>query len=137
MINIVGEIVRGVLSPLTDWWTTRQKVQQAKVESQLRINEAKTTSMVSRLETGQAADIKWEHTALEQSGIKDEVVMFVILTPMVLCFCGEWGRTIVSEGFIALRDTVPVWWQSAFGATVGVSYGLKKWTDFKSFAKGE
>lgn len=135
-MNFIWQAIGGLLSPLTEMAKEWQARKRARLENDLALAKATTEAKIQRVMTAQEADIKWEFTALEGSGIKDEVMMAVILTPMVLCFFGDWGAGVVAQGFTAIRDNVPIWWQSAFGATVAVSYGLKKFADFKSFGKG-
>ena len=133
---MIWEFVKGLVSPVTEVIKSYQERKKVKLENELAIAKAATEAKINLIQTSQEADIAWENTALNNSGIKDEVVMFIILMPMILCFFGEWGATVVSQGFTAIRDTIPIWWQSAFGATVAVSYGLKKFADFKGLVKG-
>lgn len=131
-LSILGLIV----SPITTIITNYQKKKKAKLDSELRINEAKTNSTVKRLETGQQGDIAWENTALNNTGIKDEVMMVVILLPMVMCFFPG-GAELVKTGFLAMKESLPDYWIHAFYALIGVSFGVKKWTDFMSIKKGD
>ena len=43
--------------------------------------------------------------------------------------CGEWGRTIVAEGFAAL-ETMPDWYQYTLGVIVAASFGVRSATKF-------
>jgi hypothetical protein len=132
---MIWEFVKGLVSPVTEMvkgWQERKKV---KLENELKLSNAVTEAKIDRLKTQQMADIAWENTALVNAGIKDEIMMIVILTPMVLCFIPG-GAALVKEGFTAMRESLPSYWEYAFLATVGVSYGLKKWTDLKSIMNG-
>lgn len=121
-----------IASDLVSGWSERKKV---KLENELAISRAATESKIIRLQTQQEADIAWENTALNNSGIKDEIMMFVILLPMVMCFIPGLAP-YVKEGFAVMKESLPSYWEYGFYCTIGVSYGLKKWTDFKSIAKG-
>ena len=101
----------------------------------MAIAKASVDAKIRMLEKGQDADIRWENTALQQTGIKDEIMMFVVLTPMAMCFFPG-GAELVRQGFAAMDESLPDYWQYAFYATIAVSYGLRKFTDFKSFMKG-
>lgn len=133
--DAVFGLIKGLISPATDMlkgWSARKS---AKLGNELKIAEAVTVAKIERISTQQDADIKWENTALVNAGIKDETMMAVILTPMVCCFVPGLAPYI-KEGFQIMNDTLPSYWEYAFYSTVGVSYGLKKWTDFKSIMKG-
>lgn len=132
--NIIG-FIGGLVTPVSEMIKGWQERKRVKLENDIRLASAVTEAKIRKVQTAQEADIAWENTALNQTGIKDEIMMFVILAPMVLCFIPG-GAPYVAAGFTAISQTVPVWWQSAFGATVAVSYGLKKFADFKSFTKG-
>ena len=50
----------------------------------------------------------WEKIMAQgsQNSFKDEWLVGLFSIPLILSFCGEWGRTIVAEGFAAL-ETMP------------------------------
>lgn len=128
-------IAKLVVSPLTTLATGWQSRKRAKLDSDLQINEAKTTSKVKRLETGQKADIAWENTSIDQSGWKDEWFTIILSIPAILCFIP--GMDIyVSNGFEAL-DKTPEWYRWAFLVAVGSSFGYKRIADYMSLRKGD
>ena len=57
-----------------------------------------------------------------QQSFKDEWLVALFSIPLILSFCGEWGRTIVAEGFAAL-ETMPDWYQYTLGVIVAASLG--------------
>jgi hypothetical protein len=48
---------------------------------------------------------------------------------LILSLFGEWGRTIMAEGFAAL-ETMPDWYQYTFGVIVAASFGDRSATKF-------
>lgn len=128
-------LAKGLLSPITNMLGSWQQRKTAKLSNELKIAAAVTTAKIEKISTQQDADIKWENTALVNAGIKDEAMMAVILAPMLGCFIPGLAPYI-REGFQIMNDVLPAYWEYAFYSTVGVSYGLKKWTDFKSIMKG-
>lgn len=124
-----------LISPVTTIISSWMEKRQAKVQSELRINEAVTEAKIERLKTAQASDIAWETTSLAQAGIKDEIMMFVILTPMVACFIPG-GAEIVKEGFQAMNESLPMYWEAAFMVVLGASFGVRKFIDFMTWKKG-
>jgi len=129
------QILAALISPITSIVSNWQKKKLLKQENEMAIAKASVDAKIRMLEKGQDADIRWENTALQQTGIKDEIMMFVVLTPMVMCFFPG-GAELVRQGFVAMDESLPDYWQYAFYATIAVSYGLRKFTDFKSFMKG-
>ena len=64
-----------------------------------------------------------------QHSPNDEWLVALFNIPLILSFCGEWGRAIVSEGFAAL-ETMPDWSQYALGVIVATSFGVRSATKF-------
>ena len=60
---------------------------------------------------------------------KDEWLVALFSIPLILSFYGEWGRTIVAEGFAAL-ETRPDWYQYTLGVIVAASFGVRSTTKF-------
>ena len=56
--------------------------------------------------------------------MKDEWLTLLFSIPLVLSFCGEWGRAIVADGFEALAG-MPQWYQIALGAIVSASFATR------------
>ena len=92
-MEVLGSIttILGSLGGLaTSYIDGKTAVQKA--EAQIRMKEA----------TG---EIDWELAAIRatQSSWKDEWLTILFSLPLILCFCGDWGRQIVTDGFIALQ----------------------------------
>ena len=64
-----------------------------------------------------------------QHFLEDEWLVALFNIPLILSFCGEWGRAIVAEGFAAL-ETMPDWSQYALGVIVATSLGVRSATKF-------
>ena len=131
MWTILGSLV----SPLTNIITGWQARKQAKLESDLKINEAKTEANIEKIRTGQHADISWENTSIANSGWKDEWFTIVLSIPAILCFVPGLAQYVM-QGFKALAET-PSWYQWAFLVAVGSSFGYRKIADFMSLKKGK
>ena len=111
MFNIAGTLLSSVGSLASTYLDG--KVAANKAEAQIRLKEA----------TG---DIDWDLAAIRasQSSWKDEWITVLFSIPLVLSFCGEWGRAIVANGFDALSG-MPQWYQVSLGAVVAASLGTK------------
>ncbi len=76
-------------------------------------------------------DAEWEKIMTQgwQQSLKDELLVALFSIPLILSFFGEWGRTIVAEGFAAL-ETMPDWYQYTLGVIVAASFGVRSATKF-------
>jgi len=128
--NIVTTLLGGGLN-IAKGWSDRKKV---RLEGELELAKAVTQAKIEQVRTKQMSDVAWENTALVNAGIKDEIMMFVVLLPMVMCFFPG-GDEIVRRGFNAMAESLPDYWEYAFYATISVSYGLRKFVDMKKIIK--
>ena len=105
------QILGSVGSLATSYIDGKTAVQKA--EAQIRMKEA----------TG---DIDWDLAAIRatQSSWKDEYILILYSIPLLLAFCGEWGREIVTNGFQAL-ETMPLYYQVSLGGIISASIGMK------------
>ena len=73
----------------------------------------------------------WEKIMAQgsQNSLKDEWLVGLFSNPRILSFCGEWGRTIVAEGFAAL-ETMPDWYQYTLVVILAASFGVRSATKF-------
>ena len=111
MISAITSILGSVGGLATSYIDGKTAVQKA--EAQIRMTEA----------TG---EIDGELAAIRatQSSWKDEWLTVLFSIPLVLCFCGEWGRQIVTDGFLALSGR-PTWYQVSLGSIVAASFATR------------
>ena len=81
------------------------------------------------IEAAKEVDIAKISEQLEQvkqtaNSWKDEWLTVLFSIPLVLCFCGEWGRQIVTDGFLALSG-MPTWYQVSLGSIVAASFATR------------
>lgn len=129
--TIIGEGI-GVVRDMLQGWRERK---QAKLQHEIKVTEATTEAKIDRMKTRQEADIAWENTALVNAGIKDEIMMVIILAPMIMCFFPG-GAEYVKKGFDAMRESLPWYWEWAFFIVLASSFGVRKFVDFMSIKKG-
>lgn len=117
--NIVGRV--------SDYFENKRRVEQVKVESELRIREAMTHANIDRAKAGQIADIEWASTMAEASkeSWKDEWFTVVLSIPAIMSFIPGLSP-YVELGFHAL-STTPEWYQYALLVAVGASFGVRLW----------
>ncbi len=114
--NIVGSIVSGKMEQKA----AETKAKVAKAEAQAKIMLSQATS-----------EADWEKVMAEGSrdSWKDEWLTILFSVPLVLAFCGEWGRDVVSDGFVAL-NAMPDYYRYTLGAIVSASFGIRGATKF-------
>jgi len=124
MIQALIGPISGLLGSWMDSKTEEQRgksaVAKAKAEAEAKVMVSAATS---------TAD--WEKLMAKgsQSSWKDEWLTILFSIPLILAFAGEWGRTIVAEGFAAL-EVMPDWYQYTLGVIVAASFGVRSATKF-------
>ena len=116
------------IANLAGSWLDAKTSKQA-AEAKLKLTEAEAKSKILLSKETSVAD--WERIMAEgsQSSFKDEWLVGLFSIPLVLSFCGEWGRDIVSDGFTAL-ESMPDWYQYTLGVIVAASFGVRSATKF-------
>ena len=116
MISGLTTLISSVSGLATSWIDGKTAVQKA--EAQIRMKEA----------TG---EIDWELAAIRatQSSWKDEWLTIIFTIPLILSFCGDWGRQIVHDGFMSLQQ-MPDWYQISLGCIVAASFGIRSASKF-------
>jgi len=132
MLWTVFKDIVGIGSTVLGSW---QKRKQARLNSQILIQEAVTTAKVKRLNEKQGADIAWENTSIDHAGWKDEFWTVVLAIPCVLCFFPGMVDHVVA-GFDAL-DKCPAWYRWCLLVAIGSSFGYRKLADFMKLKKGD
>ena len=114
--NIVGGLVQGKMEQKAA--ETKAKVAKAEAQAQIMLSQA-------------TSEADWEKVMAEGSrdSWKDEWLTILFSVPLVLAFCGEWGRDIVADGFIAL-NAMPDYYRYTLGAIVSASFGIRGATKF-------
>lgn len=124
-------MLQSLIGPLTElaggWLKGRADAQAAKANLKLVEAEAKATIMKSAA----TSEAEWEKIMAQgsQNSLKDEWLVGLFSIPLVLSFCGDWGRDIVANGFEAL-ETMPDWYQYTLGVIVAASFGVRSATKF-------
>ena len=124
-------MIQALIGPLTElaggWLKGKADAQAADAKLKLTEAEAKAKIMLSK-ETSVA---DWERIMAQGStqSYKDEYLVLLFSIPLILSFCGEWGRTAVAEGFVAL-EAMPEWYQLTLGIIVSASFAVRSATKF-------
>ena len=110
-INVIGQIATTFLEG---------RVAKQKGENQIKVAEAEAKAKILSSESD------WEKImAQNQAGSwKDEYLLIIYTIPILLAFCGDWGREIVTNGFNALEQ-MPTFYQAGLGAMIASSFAIR------------
>jgi hypothetical protein len=128
-------MIQAIIGPIAElaggWLKGRVDSQASAANLKLVEAEAKATIMKSAA----TSEADWERLMAQgsQNSWKDEWLTILFSIPLILSFCGEWGRKVVEDGFIALQG-MPEWYQYTVGVIVAASFGVRSATKF--FKKG-
>jgi hypothetical protein len=97
----------------------------------LKLVEAEAKAAILKSEKTSLAE--WEKLMAQgaQHSWKDEFFSLILAAPCILAFCGEWGRQIVQDGFVAL-DAMPDYYRYFLGCAIAASFGLRGASKFWS-----
>ena len=124
-------MIQALIGPLTDlaggWLKGKADAQAAAANLKLVEAEAKATIMKSAA----TSEAEWEKIMAQgsQNSWKDEWLTILFSIPLILAFCGDWGREVVSEGFTAL-EAMPSYYQYTLGVIVSASFAVRSATKF-------
>ena len=116
------------IAELAGGWL-KGKAEQKAAESKAKVAKAEAEAEVMKVTATHEAG--WEKIMAQGTvhSLKDEWLVLLFSIPLILAFCGEWGRQIVSDGFAAL-DTMPEWYQYSLGVIVASSFAIRGATRF-------
>ena len=124
-------MIQALIGPIAElaggWLKGKADAQAAAANLKLVEAEAKATIMKSAA----TSEADWERLMAQgsQNSWKDEWLTILFSVPLILSFCGEWGRKITEDGFAALQ-TMPDWYQYTVGVIVAASFGIRSATKF-------
>jgi hypothetical protein len=118
----------GPIADLAGTWLNG-KVEEKKAQSATKVAKAQAEAVVMQKKA--TGEIDWDLKMADASASswKDEWLVIIFSVPLVLSFCGEWGRKIVDDGFAALAG-MPDWYQYTLGVIVAASFGVRSATKF-------
>jgi len=118
----------GPVADLAGTWLNG-KVEEKKAESATKVARAQAEAVVMQKKA--TGEIDWDLKMADATvtSWKDEWLTLLFSIPLILVFCGDWGREIVANGFAAL-ETMPMWYQYTLGTIVAASFGVRSATKF-------
>lgn len=124
-------MIGGLLGPISELAGTwlRGKVETKAAETEAKVAKAKAEAQI--MLSAATSEAEWERVMAQAStsSWKDEWLTVLFSIPLILSFCGDWGRSITEQGFAAL-ETMPYWYQYTLGVIVAASFGIRSATKF-------
>ena len=110
-IGVIGQIATTFLEG---------RVAKQRGENQIKLAEAEAKAKILSSESD------WERimASNQASSWKDEWVVLLFSIPLILSFCGDWGREIVANGFNALEQ-MPTFYSASLGAMIASSFAIR------------
>ena len=121
--NLIGPI-----SGLVSSWMDKKTAEQA---GKAAVAKVKAESEAAVMVSAATSTAEWEKLMAKgsQNSWKDEWLTILFSIPLILAFCGDWGREIVAEGFAAL-EAMPDYYQYTLGVIVSASFAVRSATKF-------
>ena len=118
----------GPLSTLAGTWLTGRTEAKA-AENKVRVAKAEAEAQVvlSAAQSGQ----EWERLMAKNASNSwaDEMYACIFALPLILAFCGDAGREIVTNGFAAL-ETCPDWYKAMLGVILSAVFASRQAAKF-------
>ena len=123
MIQFLGPIAN-----LAGTWL-EGKVEEKKAVTGAKVAKAQAEAVIMQKKA--TGEIDWDLKMADASAHswKDEWLTILFSIPLILSFCGDWGREIVTNGFTAL-ESMPDYYQYTLGTIVAASFGTRAATKF-------
>jgi len=124
-------MIQALIGPITELAGTFLKGSIEKKAAETRAKVAKAEAEAQIMLSAATSEAEWERVMAQgsQNSWKDEWLTILFSIPLILSFCGEWGRKIVEDGFAALQG-MPEWYQYTVGVIVAASFGIRSATKF-------
>ena len=112
-----------IVGDLASNWLLNKGREKAAI-AEVKVAKAKAEAKV--IETAATHEAGWEKIMAQGTvhSLKDEWLVLLFSIPLILAFCGDWGRQIVEDGFAAL-STMPEWYQYSLGVIIASSFAVR------------
>ena len=125
MLSIIGSIGSAIIGGVSDYFKGKNEIKKVQVEADKLLIRAEAESKAKRLEREAEMDYDLDRIAMQNMDKtwKDEVILVIWLTPVVMSFIPEWQPYVVA-GFASLA-LVPDWYMYILIGLVTVIYGMR------------
>ena len=125
MFGILGSLGTAIVSGVSDYFKGRQEIKKVELEADKMLIMAEAQSKADRLKREAEMDYDLDKIAMQnmEKTWKDELILLIWLTPVVMCFIPEY-QVYVTTGFASLA-LVPDWYMYILVGMVTVIYGMR------------
>lgn len=120
LIPLVKPLISGVVGHLKH----RGRMKELKRTSETRVAEAKTEAQIARVAQGDLAAAELDRIAVANRGWKDDALLVITMTPVVLTFVPE-TRAYAAQGFDAMA-TMPEYYWALIAVIYVDTFGLRR-----------
>jgi len=125
MFGILGSLGTAIVSGVSDYFKGRQEIKKVELEADKLLIMAEAQAKADRLKRESEMDYDLDKIAMQnmEKTWKDELILLIWLTPVVMCFIPEY-QVYVTNGFASLA-LVPDWYMYILVGMVTVIYGMR------------
>ena len=125
MLGIIGSLGSAIITGVSDYFKGKNEIKKVQVEADKLLIKAEAESKAKRLEREAEMDYDLDRIAMQNMDKtwKDEVILIIWLTPVIMSFIPEWQPYVVA-GFASLA-LVPDWYMYILIGIVTVIYGMR------------
>jgi hypothetical protein len=124
-MSILGSVLGNLGGKVVEALDSRgQRKHEQKVQA-LELEKLRHSKQIELIQQGQQMDNAWELEQIKNSGWKDEFVLLVISTPLIMAFIPNM-QPYVSAGFEALEKT-PEYYRWLTLCVFAAIYGIRIW----------
>lgn len=125
MFGILGSLGTAIVSGVSDYFKGRQEIKKVELEADKMLIMAEAQAKADRLKREAEMDYDLDKIAMQnmEKTWKDELILLIWLTPVVMCFIPEY-QVYVTNGFASLA-LVPDWYMYILVGMVTVIYGMR------------
>ena len=125
MIGGIVTLWNAIVSNISNYFKDKYEIKKVQVEADKLLIMAEAESKAKRLEREVEMDYDLDRVAIQNMDKtwKDELILLIWLTPVVMSFIPEWQPYVVA-GFATLA-MVPNWYMYILVGLVTVIYGMR------------
>ena len=125
MFGRFGSLGTAIVSGVSDYFKGKQEIKKVELEADKMLIMAEAQAKADRLKREAEMDYDLDKIAMQnmEKTWKDELILLIWLTPVVMCFIPEY-QVYVTNGFASLA-LVPDWYMYILVGMITVIYGMR------------
>src|SRR5574344_2950467 len=125
MLGVIGSLGSAIVGGISDYFKGKQEIKKVELEADKMLIMAEAQAKADRLKREAEMDYDLDKIAMQNmdKSWKDELILLIWLTPVVMCFIPEY-HVYVTNGFASLA-LVPDWYMGILVGMIVVIYGMR------------